>query len=69
MTSETIGVTVKKYHQQLAGLARKVLLHKAVSAEKVSFEGFSKRAEEICRGTSLMGYYFRKQQWPESDTR
>ena len=30
---------------------------------KVSFEGFSKRAEEICRGTSLMGYYFRRQQW------
>ena len=30
--------------------------------DSVSFEGFSKRAEEICRGTSLMGYYFRKRE-------
>jgi len=33
---------------------------------KVRFEGFSKRAEEICRGTALMRYYFRRQrQWQE----
>jgi len=48
----------------LSGLARKVLLHRIVSAEKATkdvFEGFSKRAEEICRGTALIRYYFRKQ--------
>jgi hypothetical protein len=29
--------------------------------EKVSFEGFSKRAEEICRSTALIRHYFKKQ--------
>ena len=33
-----------------------------MSNTEVGFEGFSERAEEICRGTSLMGYYFRKEQ-------
>jgi len=34
---------------------------------KVGFEGFSKRAEEICRSTSLMRYYFRKEQKTHTD--
>jgi hypothetical protein len=29
--------------------------------EKVNFEGFSKRAEEICRSTALIRHYFKKQ--------
>ena len=60
-------------------MARKVLLPRIVSAEKATeatedteateamFEGFSKRAEEICRGTALLRYYFRKQHtWQKS---
>ena len=65
MTKIQTALTVRKYPQQVAGIGTKGALVKVVmdTKGKVSFEGFSKRAEEICRGTSLMEYYFRRQQW------